>query len=113
MVRLDVEHVFLVAGGPQALVVLLDRHCSGHTVTYPAVQMWHSRHTLPGPWIVPVLYALSREGHPWEQFCTDDAELGGGAAHDTAPQHQPAAASIARTRKTAKPARKRRARGRG
>lgn len=75
MIALDVGYVFEVTGGPQALQTLLAKY--GHTSmpAYTTVQMWKSRGVIPGAWIVPVIYALMREGHDLATLFTDDAEL--------------------------------------
>jgi hypothetical protein len=75
MIYLDVPHVFDTVGGPGKLIDLLSKHCPGHDLRYPAVQMWHQRAAIPAKWIVPVLYALHREHRAWTEFCADDAEF--------------------------------------
>jgi hypothetical protein len=105
LVQLDVAHAFDVAGGPLALRALLDRYLPGHNVTYPTVQMWRQRATIPGPWIIPVLYVLHREGHDWIEFCEDDTFATDDADQPSTPASPPASATPPR-----KPVRKKRAR---
>jgi hypothetical protein len=75
VIALDVEYVFQVTGGPQALQALLTRYDPRQAPAYSTVQMWKSRGVIPGAWIVPVIYALVSEGHDLRTLFHDDAEM--------------------------------------
>jgi hypothetical protein len=77
MLRLDVEHTFATCGGAARLIELIQLYCPTDELNYPAVQMWRQRGQIPGKWVVPVLYALHKEGHSWLEFTVDDDELDG------------------------------------
>jgi len=75
MVKLDVSHVFRVFGGPKGLLECLDRHQPDHGLTYPTVQMWLQRRSIPTKMVMAVLYSAEREGHCCTEFMIDDEEL--------------------------------------
>jgi hypothetical protein len=78
MIILDVGYVFQVAGGPLAMLRLLERHDPRPAnPSYATIQMWHQRRAIPARWVAPVLYVLSREGHDVLSLFVD-TELTGG-----------------------------------
>jgi hypothetical protein len=75
MIELDVPFLMETAGGPKALLDLLDRYVPDHGAPYSTVQMWQQRAAIPGRILPAVLYALSREGHNPLIFFTDQLEM--------------------------------------
>lgn len=75
MVKLDVDHVFRVFGGPRGLLACLDRHQKDHGLSYPTVQMWSQRGSIPTKMVMAVIYTAEREGHDCTEFMVDTQEL--------------------------------------
>jgi hypothetical protein len=75
MVRIDVRYLFDLAGGPKALIQLLEQHGQGRDLPYPTVQMWYQRDAIPAKWVASVLYVMVKEGTPLLTLLYDDEEL--------------------------------------
>jgi hypothetical protein len=77
MIVLDVPHVFRVFKGPRGLLDALGRHQPDHGLSYPTVQMWQQRETIPTKWVAAVIYCCEQEGHSCREFLVDPTEFGG------------------------------------
>jgi hypothetical protein len=61
MIDFDVQYVFEVAGGPSALLALINQHLPDNHLAYPTVQMWKQRDHISSEWIARVIYVMIRE----------------------------------------------------
>src|SRR5436190_936024 len=75
MMNFDVDHLFRVFGGPRGLLNCFDTLIPKHGLSYPAVQQWSARGSIPAKWVGTVIYCIEKEGHHCLEFLVDKDEL--------------------------------------